>query len=143
MDSVCLRLIYDGNGPLNWSRQPGTFGMQDKEGHLQLATLGPDGTAIFELALQVKSGKSGEPVLLGSFAHGPPKERFLYLAWAEERGTLAQRLKLSLGSISWDDIRESFEQHKPLVGVLIDHHPRVTSTGANIGGSRPISWRLL
>jgi hypothetical protein len=143
MNAVALRLIYDGKGPLNWSRKPGTFGLQDKEGHLQLGTLGPDGTVIFELALQVKAGKSGEPVFLGSFAHGSPKGRFLYLAWAEEKGILAQRLKLPLGGISWNDIRESFEQQKPLVGVLIDHHPRVTSTGANIGGSRPISWSLL
>lgn len=142
MDSVHLRLIYDGSGPLNWRRQPGTFGMQDKEGRLQLATTGPDGTAIFELTLQVKNGKSGEAVLLGSFAHGSPGERFLYLAWAEDQGRLAQRLKLPLGSIGWDDIRASFEQQKPLVGVLVDHHPRVTSTGANIGGSRPIAWKL-
>lgn len=143
MDLVSLRLIYDGNGPLNWGRKPGTFGMQDKEGHLQLGIIEPDGTTIFEFALQVKPGKSGEPVLVGSFAHGPPSGRFLYLAWADENGTLAQRLKLPLGGISWDDIRESFKQQKPLVGVLVDHHPRVTSTGANIGGSRPISWRLI
>jgi hypothetical protein len=143
MDSVGLKLIYDGNGPLNWGRKPGTFGMQDKEGRLQLGTLGGDGTATFELTLQVMTGKSGEPVLLGSFAHGPPKGRFLYLAWAEEQGTLVQRLKLPLGGIRWDDIRESFEQQKPLLGVLVDRDPRITSTGANIGGSRPISWRLL
>lgn len=143
MESVCLRLIYDGNGPLNWSRKPGTFGMQDKDGHLLLGILAAGGTAIFELALQVKAGKSGEPVLLGSFAHGPPNGRFLYLAWAEEKGILAQRLKLPLGGIRWDDIRESCAQQKPLVGVLVDHHPRVTSTGANIGGSRPISWSVI
>lgn len=103
MESLRLRLIYDGNGPLNWSRRPGMFGMQDKEGRLQIGTLGPDGTT----------------------------------------ETLAQRIKLPLGGIGWDDIRESFEQQRPLVGVLTDHHPRVTSTGANIGGSRQISWRLL
>lgn len=137
-----LRLIYDGSGPLVWGRKPGTFGMQDKEGRLQIGAAGPGGTAMFELTLAVKSGKSGEPVLLGTFAHGPPDGRFLYLAWAEENGVLAQRLKLPLGSIGWDDIRESSDQGKPLVGTLLDHHPRVTSTGANIGGSRAISWEM-
>lgn len=140
MNSVHLTLIYDGNGPLNWGRKPGAFGMQDKEGRLQLGATASDGTVIFELVLQVKAGKSGEPVLLGRFAHGSPDGRFFYLAWAEDDGRLAQRLKLPLGGIAWDDIRASAEQQKPLVGVLVDHHPRVTSTGANIGGSRPMSW---
>jgi hypothetical protein len=69
MNSVHLTLIYDGNGPLNWGRKPGAFGMQDKEGRLQLGATASDGTVIFELVLQVKAGKSGEPVLLGRFAH--------------------------------------------------------------------------
>lgn len=143
MDSLCLRLIYDGNGPLNWSRKPGTFGMQDKAGRLDLGIAGANGTVLFDLTLQVKPGKSGAPVLLGSFAHGPPDGRFLYLAWCEEQGTFAQRIKLPLGGITWDDIRNALDQQQPLTGVLVDHHPRVTSTGANIGGSRAISWALL
>ncbi|GGC77274.1 DUF5990 family protein [Undibacterium terreum] len=143
MDSVSLKLIYDGNGPLKWSRKPGTFGMQDKAGHLDLGTSAPDGTVLFDLTLQVKPGKSGAPVLLGSFAHGPPDGRFLYLAWCEAQGALVQRLKLPLGGISWDDIRNASDQQKPLLGVLVDHHPRLTSTGENIGGSRPISWVLI
>lgn len=142
MDSVSIRLIYDGNGPLNWSRKPATFGMQDREGLLHLGAVGPNRTILFDLDLQVKAVKSDAPVLLGSFAHGPPRGRFLYLAWCEEQGTLVQRLKLSLSTITWDDIRNAFERQEPLVGTLVDHHPRVISTGANIGGSRPISWRL-
>ncbi|MFZ6647826.1 DUF5990 family protein [Undibacterium sp. TJN25] len=143
MDSIRLRLIYDGNGPLKWSRKPGTFGMQDKSGHLDLGIPAPDGTVLFDLTLQVKPGKSSEPVFSGSFAHGPPGGRFLYLAWCESQGTLTQRIKLPLGGIAWDDVRNAFDQQKPLVAVLLDHHPRVTSTGENIGGSRPISWVLL
>ena len=143
MNAISLKLIYDGSGPLNWGRKPGTFGMQDKEGRLQPGVPTDDGKTLFELTLQVKPGQSGEPVLLGCFAHGPPKGRFLYLAWAEGNGTLAQRLKLPLDGIGWDDIRESSERQQPLLGVLVDHMPRVTSTGANIGGSRPMSWKLL
>lgn len=140
MNSVCIRLIYDGIGPLNWGRKPGTFGMQDRDGLLHMGHPGPNGTVIFDLTLQVKLGKSNEPVLHGSFAHGPPGGRFLYLAWCETQGTLAQRLKLSLSGISCNDISKACDRQQPLVGVLMDHHPRVTSTGANIGGSRPISW---
>jgi hypothetical protein len=139
MDTVALSVVYDGNGPLKWGRLPGTFGLQDKAGRLEQGIACPDGTVRFDLTLQVKPGKDA-PVLLGSFAHGPPDGRFLYLAWAEADGRYAQRLKLPLGGITWDDIRAASGQNKPLVGVLVDHHPRVTSTGANIGGSRPISW---
>ncbi|WP_442782320.1 DUF5990 family protein [Collimonas fungivorans] len=142
MESVCLRLVYDGNGPLNWSRKPGTFGMQDKEGLLHIGVRRPNGTVLFDLTLQVKLGKSDAPILFGSFAHGPPSGRFLYLAWCEAHGTLVQRLKLPLSGITWNDIRSAFDRQEPLVGVLVDHHPRLTSTGANIGGSRPISWEL-
>lgn len=142
MESVCLRLVYDGNGPLNWSRKPGTFGMQDKEGLLHIGVRRPNGTVLFDLTLQVKLGKSDAPILFGSFAHGPPSGRFLYLAWCEAQGTLVQRLKLPLSGITWNDIRSAFDRQEPLVGVLVDHHPRLTSTGANIGGSRPISWEL-
>jgi len=143
MNSVHLRIIYDGNGPLIWGRKPGTFGLQDKDGHLRLGMVGASGGTVFDVSLQVKAGKSGEPVLVGSFAHGPPAKRFLYLSWAEENGTLAQRFKLPLTDIKWADIHEASQQQKPLVGVLVDHNPRVTSTGANIGGSRPVCWRLL
>lgn len=140
-DTLSLRLVYDGNGPLNWSRLPGTFGMQDKDHRLHLGVPGPDGTVVFDLDLQVKEGKSGVPVLLGAFAHGPPAGRFLYLAWCEAQGAVVQRLKLPLGGITRDDIREALDHRQALVGVLADHHPRVTSTGANIGGSRPMSWK--
>lgn len=140
MDTVSLRVIYDGNGPLKWSRKPGSFGMQDKDGLLHAGAEGPDRTVVFDLILQVKQGKSDAPVLLGSFAHGSPSERFLYLAWGEAPGVFAQRLKLPLNTITWDDIRNAFARQQPLVGTLIDHHPRVTSTGENIGGRRPMSW---
>lgn len=142
MDSINLRLIYDGAGPVHWSRQPGAFGLQDKDGFLQVGVPGPDGTVSFDITLQAKAGKTDAPVLLGSFAHGPPGGRFLYLAWREPSGAFAQRLKLPLGGITWADVHHALARQLPLVGVLVDHQPRATSTGANIGGHRPISWRL-
>jgi len=141
MESLGIRLIYDGTGPVTWSRDPHAFGVQDRAGSLHLGTPGPDGKVVFELTLQIKSEASDAPVFLGEFVHGPPKARFLYLGWRNAQGAFAQRLKLPLGTISWNDVREARERQVPLVGILIDHHPRATSTGANIGGSRPISWR--
>ncbi len=102
-----------------------------------------DGTVVFDFSLQVKLGSTGSPVFTGSFAHGSPSERFLYLGWRDVRGAFAQRLKLPLAGITWEDVQASIDRQKRLVGTLVDHHPRVTSTGANIGGSRPIEWLLL
>ncbi len=142
MDSIRLRLIYDGTGPIHWSRKPDAFGLQDKAEVLHLGTPGPNGTVVFDFALQVKPGTSNAPVLLGTFAHGTPSGRFLYLGWRNAQGAFAQRLKLPLSGITWNDIHAAWDQQRPLLGTLVDHNPRVTTTGANIGGTRPMSWGL-
>ncbi len=142
MDSIHLRLIYDGAGPIHWSRAPGAFGLQDKDAVLHLGTAGAKGTVVFDFTLQVKAGSGDALVLTGDFAHGPPSARFIYLGWRNEQGAFAQRLKLPLSGITWSEVREARRRGEPLVGTLVDHHPRVTTTGANIGGTRPMSWRL-
>ena len=140
MDSIRIRLIYDGSGPVHWDGGADAFGVQDKAGVLHGGIPGPAGATIFDLVFQVKSQDSDAPVLSGDFAHGPPAARFLYLGWRNASGGFAQRLKLSLATLAWSDVRRAIERQQPLVGTLVDHHPKATSTGANIGGSRPISW---
>ncbi len=142
MDSIRIRLIYDGVGPVHWDGGADAFGVQDKAGVLHAGIPGPAGATIFDLAFQVKSQDSDAPVLSGDFAHGPPAARFLYLGWRNAHGGFAQRLKLSLATLAWSGVRQAIERQQPLVGTLVDHHPKATSTGANIGGSRPISWAL-
>jgi hypothetical protein len=140
-ESVRLRLIYDGIGPVKWCRDPRAFGVQDKAGMLHAGAAGPNGTVVFELSFQAKSNGSELPVLSGAFAHGPPGGRFIYLGWRDAQGGFAQRLKLALGTITWSDVRDASARQQPLVGTLLDRHPKATSTGANIGGSRPITWK--
>jgi hypothetical protein len=142
MDSIAIKLMYDGIGPVTWSRDPRGFGVQDEAGALHPGSPGPNDTVVFELTFQAKSNGSDLPVLIGTFAHGPPRGRFIYLGWRNDQGGLAQRLKLPLGTITWSDIREAIERKRAVVGTLVDHHPKATSTGANIGGSRPISWTV-
>lgn len=142
MNSIRLRVVYDGKGPLKWSGGPDGFGLQDKSETLHAGTAGPNGTVIFDLSLQVKSADTETPVFVGDFAHGPPDRRFLYLGWRRAQGGFDQRLKLPLGTITWDDVRQAAARDEPLVGVLVDHHPKLTSTGENIGGTRPIAWKL-
>ena len=140
--SIPFKLIYDGVGPLKWSGDANAFGLQDKSGVLSHGSAGERGTVIFDFSLQVKSEDTSAPVFAGTFANGPPASRFLYLSWRNNQGGFDQRLKLPLSTITWDDVRQAVTRGAPLVGELIDHHPRLTSTGENIGGSRPISWKL-
>lgn len=141
-DSIRIRLIYDGVGPVTWGGDPRGFGVQDKAGVLHAGSPGPGGTVVFELQFQAKSNGSDTAVLTGSFAHGPPSGRFIYLGWRDLLGGFAQRLKLPLGTITWGDICAAISVQRPLVGTLVDHHPKATSTGANIGGTRPITWSM-
>jgi hypothetical protein len=81
-------------------------------------------------------------VLSGAFAHGPPAARFLYLGWRNAQGAFAQRLKLPLSPIAWADATAAIAQSRALAATLVDHHPKATTTGANIGGTRPVAWTL-
>ena len=140
MDALRLRLTYDGKGPAIWTSAPGAFGLQDRDAVLQPGTPGPGGTTVFELTLQARPSESGTAVLSGAFAHGPPSGRFLYLGWRNAQGAFAQRLKLPLTGIAWTDASAAIAQQRVLAATLVDHHPRATSTGANIGGTRAVAW---
>ncbi len=140
MDALHLRLIYDGKGPAIWTPRPGAFGLQDKAEVLHQGTPGPGGTVVFEFTLQARPHDSGAAVLSGEFAHGPPAGRFLYLGWRNAQGAFAQRLKLPLSGIAWADVVAAIAKQQVLAATLVDHHPKATRTGANIGGTRSVTW---
>ena len=142
MESVALQLVYDGKGPAIWTPRPGAFGLQDKDGALHVGKPGARGAVVFDFTLQVKSLDAEMAVLAGDFAHGKPGDRFLYLGWANTAGGFAQRLKLPLFNIASAQVREALAQGTRLTATLVDHHPRATSTGANIGGARNVDWTL-
>ena len=143
METLDLRLTYDGIGPVHWCRDPRAFGVQDKDAVLHVGTPGPRGTTVFEFSLVARPhAASGALVLGGDFAHGPPAARFLYLGWRNAQGAFAQRLKIPLSSISSTDIEAAVASGRTLEATLVDHHPRATTTGANIGGTRQVAWAL-
>jgi hypothetical protein len=119
---------------------PGAFGLQDKAEVLHQGTPGPGSTVVFELTLQARPHGSGAAVLSGDFAHGPPAGRFLYLGWRNAQGAFAQRLKLPLSGIAWADAAAAIASQRLLAGTLVDHHPKATRTGVNIGGTRSVTW---
>jgi hypothetical protein len=140
LECVRLRLVYRGGGLVGWRGGPDDFGVQDTSGSLCAGVPGDDGSVVFDLSVEVKPGKGVAPVLVGPLAHGPPTERFLYLSWRNASGEYARRLKLPLGSIACSDIDAARRADQPLVGELVDQ-PRVTSTGAQIGGRRAVVWK--
>ncbi|HEY9025111.1 MAG TPA: DUF5990 family protein [Burkholderiaceae bacterium] len=142
MDMLRLRLTYDGSGPAIWTPAAGAFGLQDRDAVLHVGSPRPDGSTVFEFELRAKPHESGVAVLSGAFAHGPPAARFLYLGWRNAQGAFAQRLKLPLAGIAWPDVAAAIDGGRPLAATLVDRHPRATSTGANIGGTRHVDWRV-
>ena len=140
MNSIRMQVVYDGKGPVHWDGGAGAFGLQDKSGALHPGTPGAAGAVVFDFTLAVKS--PGSAVLLGDFAHGTPAERFLYLGWRNTAGNFAQRLKLPLTTITADQVRQAVADGRLLTTTLIDSHPRATTTGANIGGTRQVAWTL-
>ena len=142
MESVRLQLVYDGAGPVHWDGGAGAFGMQDKGGVLHPGTPGAGGSVVFDFTLRVKSLDARPVVLLGDVAHGTPAERFLYLGWRNAGGNFAQRLKAPLATITPDQARQACVDGRLLTATLVDHAPRATSTGANIGGARSVTWTL-
>jgi hypothetical protein len=133
---------YDGVGPVHWSGGPDDFGLQDKAGLLHPGGLGADSVVSFAFSLEVKDDDAVAPNFLGDFAHGPRNDRFLYLGWRNRTGEFAQRLKLPLNAIGWDAVRRARETGEALSCVLVDKNPKATSTGANIGGTRPVEWAV-
>ena len=142
MEAISLQLVYDGKGPVHWDGGAHAFGLQDKDEHLHPGAPGAAGARVFDFTLTVKSLDAATAVLTGDFAHGKPAERFLYLGWRNAAGHYAQRLKLPLHAITSDQVRQALAQGRPLTATVLDHHPRATTTGANIGGTRPVAWTL-
>jgi len=136
--TISLRIVYDGTPPNVWDGGPEQFGMQDKANLLYPGKTERDGRVVFEVSLPVKPGGSA-PVFLGDFAHGPPKERFLYLSWRNANGAYAQRLKLPLGGIAWSDLERA--RDTPLVGEVAPSSKPRRPGGTNIGGTRAVRWR--
>jgi hypothetical protein len=138
-EGLRLRILYRG-GPLpGWRGGPADFGVQDKSNGLHPG-VEEDGGVGFDLRVEMKPGDGGAPVFIGPLAHGPPAARFLYLSWRNPTGEYARRLKLALGSIGWDDVAAARRADQPLTAELLDQ-PKLTSTGAHIGGSRTVVWK--
>jgi len=138
-ETLRLRIVYDGTPPNTWDGGAKDFGVQDKENALHPGKTEHGGSVVFDVTIDVKPERTARPVFLGDFAHGPPKERFLYLSWRNANGAYAQRLKLPLGAITWSDIDKA--RKTPLVGEVAPSNKPRKPGGTNIGGTRAVVWK--
>jgi hypothetical protein len=137
--SVRLRIVYDGMPPNVWDGDAKNFGVQDKANVLHLGRTERDGRIVFEVTLDLKPEETANPVFLGDFAHGAPKERFLYLSWRNTNGAYAQRLKLPLAGITWSTIEKA--KGNPITGEVAPSNKPRKPGGTNVGGTRAVVWK--
>jgi hypothetical protein len=86
-------------------REPeATFGLQDKNKHLQAGEPQANGALRFACEIGVRRHpQTGAPDFAGPYVHGPLGERFLYLSLQDLRtGSWIRRIKVMLAGISWE-----------------------------------------
>jgi hypothetical protein len=114
--------------------QPTHFGLQDKNGILLEALPDADGALIYECDLKAKPGAGDTVNFLGSYAHGTPTARFLYLSWAYAGRTpphWIKRIKIPLSAIPWKQVEEAAQSQR-LLEAQVDGRRAATVTP--IGG---------
>jgi hypothetical protein len=74
--------------------------------------------AVFTATLGVRRDANDDrPVFSGPYAHGTPKDRFLYLSWGQREGgdwAMFSRTKIPLQGMAWDSIMAALDGKKPL-----------------------------
>jgi hypothetical protein len=133
---IAIRLIHDGAQPGPPLPETLHFGLQDTKADIHPGTPGPDGTRIFDFALDVADDTAGNPVFRGAFAHGPPKGRFLYLSWKREgvhEHAFGWRIKMPLTSVPPDLICAAEQPGMCLAANVIGRRPHA---------SQPVTWQV-
>ncbi|MBZ0291806.1 MAG: DUF5990 family protein [Anaerolineae bacterium] len=101
--TVQLRVICMNRPEESSDQQPQVFGLQDKTRAVHPGAAQGDGSLVFQCELQVQKQQDGTPNFSGTFAHGTPAKRFLYLALKHDQ-KIIRRLKIHLSSITWEQI---------------------------------------
>ncbi|MDX1991226.1 MAG: DUF5990 family protein [bacterium] len=103
------------------------FGLQDKANDLQPGTPRADGALEFTCTLSAaQQPGSGSPNFTGSFAHGTPAERFLYLSLGTNEGgawNWLRRIKVPLKAITWELVEAA---HTRVLQTTVDGRQAAT-----------------
>lgn len=98
------------------------FGLQDKSNDLKPGTPREDGALVFTCELKTAAGEGTEvPNFTGSFTHGTPKERFLYLSYGSQAGGVwnwMKRIKIPLKEITWEQVETAANDNHVLEATV-------------------------
>jgi hypothetical protein len=99
---IRLRVICI-NPPPEGNQRPLLFGLQDKQGNLQIGQPRSDGVLVYECDVKATQHDNGKPNFTGSHTHGTPDERFLYISVRSiDDSSWLWRSKIMLRSITWE-----------------------------------------
>jgi len=101
--TIRLRIVCVNPPPSERGGRPVLFGLQDKQGALQSGQPRSDGALVYECDVKASRRDNGMPNFTGSYTHGTPDERFLYLSlgYVGDSGW-ARRSKIMLSGITWE-----------------------------------------
>ncbi len=106
-------------------REPVYIGIQKKQETIDLQR-GDSKRVVFEAEFRIGERKDGGPNFLGPYAHGTPKQRFIYLGWgvleAEGSFEMFRRAKIHLSHINWKQVEKAIEND----GVIMARIPFLT-----------------
>ena len=110
-------------------------GMQDKAQTVYAGQKQIDGTMFFECDLEASLDDStGRLTFRGSFVHGTPQARFLYLSWKRKDASASPwywRVKVPLSGITWEDVSLA-KPSEVLEADITNRRPHAAD---------PITWR--
>ena len=110
-------------------------GIQDKAQAVHAREKQKDGSMFFECDLEARVNDSAvRPDFRGSFVHGAPNARFLYLSWKRKDVSGSPwywRVKAPLSGITWKDVSLT-KLSEALEADITDRRPHATD---------PITWR--
>jgi hypothetical protein len=135
MRKLQVRLIHDGVQPGAPLSEPLRFGLQDAKGEVHPGLEAPGAPRNFDFALDVSGDE--KPVFRGSFAHGAPSVRFVYLSWkrvGEHAHPWGWRIKIPLAGITWDDIAAAEAPGMCLAANVVGRKPHT---------SQPVTWQVM
>lgn len=135
--AVSLRVLCDPSVAAAAQPNLGTceFGMQDRDGNLQLGTEKEGGKLRYRAGIIAKRNRiTGIVRFVGPYASGPAGDEFVYMSWREPGATAStMRLKLRVTALPWDDLIDADAKHRVFVYDATGRLPNANT--------KPVLWQ--
>jgi hypothetical protein len=135
--SFTIRLLCTSVPEMPSEEGPLEVGMQDKAQVVYPGRIHKSGTMIFECTVEARlDASTAEPSYRGSFVHGTPQVRFLYLSCKRKTHSSSPwcwRVKVPLTGIAWKQV-SSLNCNEVIEANITGRRPHATE---------PIVWRQI